>query len=128
MLLLGFAGCASHSGAIGRSAGTELNLDRLIVLLNQEFPNKDADASYAYPGLLFDFRHFGIATVEEAKRIIVENRSYAEAEEAKWQALYGPRKERSYNYSCVGMARHALRKHVGEKIFDDYEVEGRPNQ
>jgi hypothetical protein len=148
--LLAVAGCASRPAPVEKSSAVspstkkaasyiDLDLQSLIALVNEIYPNRDYAASYGYHALWIDFRYFGITTVEEARKIIVENRGFAEAEEAKWQALYGKNRSRddggvpsesarSYNYNCVGMARHALRKHVGLETFDDYELRGRPNQ
>jgi hypothetical protein len=149
LCLLGVAGCASQPATVakpsarqsvtGTAKDTNLELQNLIALVNQIYPKRDYAASYSYYGLWIDFRYFGITTVEEARRIILENRSFAEAEETKWQVLYGKNRsredggvpsesDRSYKYNCVGMARHALRKHVGLEAFDDYELRGRPNQ
>jgi hypothetical protein len=148
--LLGVVGCATRPAPVDKSTAitppaeiaashVDLDLPSLIALVNEIYPNRDYAASHSYYALWIDFRYFGVTTVAAARSIILENRGFAEAEEAEWWTLYGKNRSRadggvpsesarSYNYNCVGMARHALRKHVGLDTFDDYELKGRPNQ
>ena len=120
VLVLVLVGCAVQPQV--KTAHTKLDVQSLATLLAELFPGRDYAASYSYAGFLRDLHHFQITTVGQLREIVVKNWDFAQAQEKARNALYSV-PERGYFYNSVGMARNALRNHLGDAIYSDYELQ-----
>lgn len=116
-----------------QSSADALTEKNVIQIVTAAFPNRYDAPSFSYDSFVDDCRHFGVLTVTDLQRVIADNRGFAEREEARSFAMVKDLManakntpnavlERGYYYSCLGMARNALRGHVGDSVFSDYEL------